>query len=126
MNAPERPPPRTPDEFFTGRPVGLAVLHRLCALLADRDVELRVSASQVALRRRVGFAWLWLPDRYLRGPTAEVVLSLALGREVPSPRFKEVAHPAPRHWMHHLEVDDPAEIDDEVAAWVREAADRAG
>jgi hypothetical protein len=30
------------------------------------------------------------------------------------------------HWMHHLEVRDPAEIDDEVVAWLREAATGAG
>jgi hypothetical protein len=28
--------------------------------------------------------------------------------------------------MHHLEIHDEADIDDEVAAWLREAADRAG
>jgi len=28
--------------------------------------------------------------------------------------------------MHHLEVRDPAETDDEVAAWLREAATGAG
>jgi len=27
--------------------------------------------------------------------------------------------------MHHLEVHDPAEIDDEVTAWLREAAELA-
>jgi hypothetical protein len=36
-----------------------------------------------------------------------------------------VAHPASAHWMHHLEVRDVAEIDDEMAAWPREAAELA-
>jgi hypothetical protein len=36
-----------------------------------------------------------------------------------------VAHPSPAHWMHHLEVHDPAELDDQVVAWLREAAERA-
>jgi hypothetical protein len=35
-------------------------------------------------------------------------------------------HPARTHWVHHLELHDPAEIDDEVVAWLREAAERAG
>ncbi|SFE84472.1 DUF5655 domain-containing protein [Blastococcus tunisiensis] len=116
----------TPEAFFAGRPVAGEVFERVRVLLVGRGAEVRVSASQVAFRRRRGFAYLWLPDRYLRRPTAEVVLSIDLGRRDPSPRFKEVAHPAPRHWMHHLEVDDPVEIDDEVAAWLAEAADRAG
>lgn len=87
--------------------------------------EVRVSKSQVALRRRVGFAYLWRPRQYL-GKGAEVVLSIALGRRDNSPRFKEVVHPSSKHWLHHLEIDDPAAVDLEVAAWLREAFDRAG
>lgn len=105
-----------------------AVFDRVWQVVAGTtdDVRARVTASQVALRRRRGFAWLWLPERYLRRPVAEVVLSIALGRHDPSPRFKEVVRPARAHWMDHLEVGGPAEIDDEVAAWLREAAARAG
>jgi hypothetical protein len=33
--------------------------------------------------------------------------------------------PSPAHWMHHLEIHDAVAIDDEVAGWLREAADRA-
>lgn len=87
--------------------------------------SIRVTRSQAAFRRRRGFAYLWLPGRYLRRPSAEVVLSVALRRRDPSPRWKEVAHPARAHWMHHL-VHDPADIDSEVAGWLREAAERAG
>jgi hypothetical protein len=54
-----------------------------------------------------------------------VVLSIALGRHDDSPRFKEVVHPAAAHWMHHLEVNDVRELDDEVGGSLREAADRA-
>ena len=59
-------------------------------------------------------------------PAVEVVLSLALGRLDPSPRWKQVAHPSPRIWMHHLEVRDLADLDDEVRAWLREAFAFAG
>jgi len=88
-------------------------------------VDVRVSKSQVAFRLRRGFAYLWMPGQYLRHPDAEVVLSLSLGRHDDSPRWKEVAHPSARHWIHHLEVRDLADIDDEVAGWLREAAGRA-
>jgi len=54
------------------------------------------------------------------------VLSIALGREVRSGRFKEVVRPAERHRMHHLEVHRPDEIDDEVVEWLAEAYERAG
>jgi Domain of unknown function (DUF5655) len=115
-----------PEEHFAGHPTALAVYGAVQRLLEDGSVEVRTSRSQVAFRRRRGFAYLWLPGRYLRNPDADVVLSVVLGRRDDSPRWKEVAHPSPAHWVHHLEVRDPAEIDDEVAAWLREAADRAG
>ncbi|MGY1679938.1 DUF5655 domain-containing protein [Geodermatophilus sp. SYSU D01176] len=119
-------PAGDPEAFFAGSPVGRSVLHRVTAVLdAAGGAGVRTSSGQVAFRRRRGFAWLWLPGRYLRDPAAEVVLSIALGRPDPSPRWKEVVHPSRRHWVHHLEVGDPSEIDDEVAGWLREAADRA-
>jgi hypothetical protein len=88
-------------------------------------LEVRVSKSQVAFHRPRGFAWVWRPGQYLRNPGAPAVLSIALGRRDPSPRWKEVVHPSRRHWIHHLEVSDVDAIDDEVVGWLREAAERA-
>jgi Domain of unknown function (DUF5655) len=95
-------------------------------LEAFDDLRVRASKSQVSFRRAGGFAYIWAPGKYLANPDAEVVLSIALGRHDNSPRFKEVAHPSRRHWIHHLEVDDIEEVDGEVAAWLNEAAERAG
>ena len=88
--------------------------------------EVRVSKSQVAFWRKRGFAYLWRPGQYLKHPQAEVVLSIALGRLVESARFKEVAHPTPAHWIHHLEIHNLTDLDNEVADWLRVAAAEAG
>jgi hypothetical protein len=115
----------SPEDFFAGSAGGLAVFRRVADLVdgAVPDVVVRVSTSQVAFRRgRRGVAYLWRPGQYLRKPAAEVVLSIPLRRRLPSARFKEVVHPAPEVWMHHLEIRSPDEVDDEVAAWLREAA----
>lgn len=115
------------EEFFAGHPFARSVFDRVAAIVeAQGRCEVRVSKSQVALRRERGFAYLWLPGQYLRNPGSDVVLSIALGREVGSPRFKEVVHPAPGQWMHHLEIHDLDDLDDEVVGWLGEAADRAG
>ncbi len=109
--------------------------HALVAELVERvrdvcepmgGLELRVSKSQVAFHRPRGFAWVWRPGQYLRNPKAPAVLSIALGRRDASARWKEVAHPSPRHWIHHLEVRELTDVDDEVATWLREAGERAG
>jgi hypothetical protein len=82
--------------------------------------EVRVGRGQVAFRRRRGFAYLWRPGQYVKSDIP-VVLSLALRHRLQSPRFKEVAHPAPTTWMHHLELRSGAELDDEVLGWLAEA-----
>ena len=111
------------DEFFAGHPEAASVHDAICALLAATGAyDVRITKSQVAYRRRRAFAFLWLPDRYLRHPAAEVVVSIALERLDPSARFKEVTEVAPGRWMHHLEVAAAEDLDDEVAAWLAEAA----
>jgi hypothetical protein len=116
----------TPQEFIAGHPFASAVFENVRAIV-DRHgpVEVRVRRAKLHSRLRRGFAYLWMPGQYLQQPTAEVVLSIALGRLEESSRFKEVAHPAPAEWMHHLEIHQFGDLDDEVADWLREAAERA-
>lgn len=114
------------DEFFSGHPFALEVFRAVQAALASAGpFSVRITKSQAAFRRRRSFAFVWIPGQYLAGPTAEVVLAIALGRHVSSARFKEVAHPAPRQWIHHLEVRSVDDVDDEVVGWLLEAAERA-
>ena len=84
-----------------------------------------VTKSQIAFSIRRGFAWAWTPDRWLRGETAPLVLSIALRRLDESPRWKEVVEPRPGHWMHHLELWSASEVDDDVRAWLLEASEAA-
>jgi hypothetical protein len=116
----------TPDDLFHGHPVALAVARRVERVLRRLGaVDVRTTKSQVAFRRKRAFAWVWRPRQYVAHADAEAVLSIGLGRLDPSPRWKEVAHPTARQWMHHLEVGGPEDVDDEVVDWLREAADRA-
>ena len=117
---------RSPEDLFEGFPATLAVLGELERAVSDLgEISVRVTKSQVAFRRRKGFAYLWRPGRYLASDVPAVV-SIALDHEVESERFKEVAHPAPTVWMHHLEVRDPGEVDDEVRGWLADAYAGAG
>jgi hypothetical protein len=95
------------------------------AVTAIGDVTVRVTKSQVAFRRRKGFAYVWRPGQYVKSDVP-AVLSIGLPREVASGRFKEVAHPSAKVWMHHLELSDAAQIDEEVRGWLTEAYQSAG
>ena len=118
----------TPEQFLAGTSLGVATFRWVQNVLSDGgfDFTTDTSKSQVAFRRRRGFAYLWLPGQYLRHPTADIVLSLALDRELPPRRFKETTRSAPAIWMHHLEIHSMAELDDQIASWLREAAEAAG
>ena len=111
----------TAAEFYEGFPTGLAVHEAVAAAIdAIGPSEVRVTTSQIAFRRRKGFAYTWRPGRYVRSDVP-AVLSFALSRELDSPRIKQVAHPAPTVWMHHVELRGPAEVDDEIRSWLAEA-----
>jgi hypothetical protein len=118
--------PADPAAFFAGHPDAYRVyeaVHAIVQTFGPADVH--TSRSQVAFRRRRGFAYLWLPGRWLTHPAAEVVLSIALPLEDESRRWKEVVHPSPSVWMHHLEIASLEDVDDEVRRWLREAFDAA-
>jgi hypothetical protein len=116
----------TPEEVFSGSPRGLELFRAVEAMLAaPTPPAVRATTSQVAFRARRGFAYLWWPGRYLDSDVP-AVLSIALPRRIESARFKEVAHPSPGVWMHHLELHAVDELDGEVLDWLREARQAAG
>lgn len=82
--------------------------------------EVRVTRSQVAFRRSKAFAWAWVPDRYLHGRHAPLVLTLSFAWRDSSPRWKEIVEPAPGRFTHHLEMYSAAEVDDQVRCWLQE------
>lgn len=116
------------DAFFTGRPLARELFGRIVAAQeAVGPASLRVSKSQIAFLRRRAFAWVWTPDRHLRGHhLAPLVLSVALPAHDESPRWKQVVEPTPGHFMHHLELHEPGEVDEEVRGWLRQAWEAAG
>ena len=89
------------------------------------EVSEVTTKSQVAFRRRRGFAYLWRPRQYVASDVP-LVVSVALPREVRSDRIKQVAHPSRDVWMHHVELRYAAEVDDQVRGWLAEAYAAAG
>jgi hypothetical protein len=112
----------TLDEFFSGREESRRIFEALRAAIEVLDpVDVRVTKSQVAFRRRKAFAWAWVPDRYLRGGHAPLVLTLSFARPDHSKRWKQIVEPAPGRFTHHLELYAESEIDDQVRGWLQEA-----
>lgn len=114
-------------QFLGESPLATATFGWTCGVVAGLGpATVRLTSGQIALRRRIGFAWLWLPGRWLARPGAEIVLSIGLRSRLDSPRFTEVVEPYPGRWMHHLEVHEVGDLDDEVAGWLAGAFASAG
>jgi Domain of unknown function (DUF5655) len=110
------------DDFFRGYEQSRSVFNALRQRIAELpDVSMAVTKSQVAFKRQRAFAWAWIPDRYLRGRHAPLVLSLAFRYRDQSPRWKQVVEPAPGRFMHHLELHTPDDLDEETTQWLWEA-----
>lgn len=117
----------TLDEYFADREPDARPLFEAvrAAIEPIGPVQIRATKSQVAFRRRIGFAWVWIPGQYLRSETAPLVLTIDLHRRDPSPRWKQIVEPYPGRFTHHLELFSAAQIDDEVLGWLREAWEQA-
>ena len=107
-------------------PEGLAICRSVeQAVSRIGEASVSVTKSQVAFRRRKGFAYVWRPGQYVHSEVP-TVLSIALPHEVRCHRFKEVVHPSANVWMHHLELHAASQIDDQVRGWLEEAYANAG
>lgn len=117
---------RKPEDLFRGFPEGLAICQRVeRAVSAMGEASMTVTKSQVAFRRRKGFAYVWRPGQYVSNDVP-AVLSIALPFELASERFKEVAHPSAKVWMHHIELREAAEVDEQLREWLALAYANAG
>ena len=109
------------EEFFARDETAVSIYRALAGSLVVLDgVRVVASKSQVAFWARRGFAYAWAPGRYLKSDVP-VVLSFALGERLTSARFKEVVHPSPALWMHHVELRAVEDVDDEVIGWLERA-----
>jgi hypothetical protein len=110
-------------DLIASSPDLTAIFNRIKSAAYDLDsVVTRTTKSQIAFRRRRGFAWVWVPVQYLHGhKIAPIVLSVALSRRDRSSRWKEVVEPRPGRFMHHLELITPSDVDSTVKSWLKEA-----
>jgi Domain of unknown function (DUF5655) len=116
----------TLEEFFGDHEDSRRLFEAVKAAIESiGPAEMRVTKSQVAWRRRTGFAFVWMPEQYLKRKAAPLVLTVGLRRREASPRWKEVVEPYPGRFTHHLELRSMEQIDEEVKGWLREAWEQA-
>ena len=112
--------------FFNDRPQALPIYAALDEALAARfgPQTPRVQKTQITYTNpRVFAAVSFLPVRKkAQRPDHYITVTLGLNRRLDSPRVDAASEPYPARWTHHLLLSSPEEADDELMAWVREAA----
>jgi hypothetical protein len=112
----------TPEEKLAGDTLSVAIWERIRSAVAPlHPTEIRTSQSQIGFYRSHPYAALWRPGQYLRHTKVPLVLSVYTRHRLPSRRWKQVFSPQPRRFTHHVELEGPDDVDDEVAAWLAEA-----
>ena len=115
------------DNFFEGQPFTRRLFEAARSMVRIiGPVEIKVTRSQIAFKRRGGFAWTWMPDRYLYKEAAPHVLNISLRRRDLSPRWKQVVEPQPRRFMHRLEMFSVDDLEEAITPLLAEACESAG
>ena len=109
------------DQFFDGFVESRDIFNTLLSLIEQSGpVETKVTKSQIVFVDVKPFAWVWIPNRYLRGKNASLVLTFSFPEKDRSPRWKEITEVRGK-FTHHLELFSGGDVDDEVRGWLERA-----
>lgn len=121
----KEPGNHTVEGFFEGRPEAFRCFEAIRKEIeAIGPVKLEVMKTQVSFASKRKFAWVWLPQMWIRKrPQTSITLTFCLDREVRHPKIVEAVEPGPGKWTHHVLIDGIEDLDDEVRLWLKEAYD---
>lgn len=110
--------------FFAKMPEVIPVYERIEGKILDEfeDVIIEIKKTQITFKSKRGFVYVWLPVRKMKNrPEYYLILSFGLDKRIESPRIVESIEPYRNRWMHHLVIEKPEEINDELMGWIHEA-----
>ncbi len=112
--------------FFEGHPQALALYQALEErIFCEIDgVSVKAQKTQISFFNRRMFACASFAKvrRAKERPADYLTVTFGLGRRVASDRIDGVVEPYSNRWTHHVLLSEPAEIDETLMAWIREAA----
>lgn len=103
-------------EHFTGRDPKLRLLFDLLVALVKRNGPLRVVPGKtgIAFQQRMRFGGAVVRRNYIEA-------GFLLPRRVEHPRMRKIIAYSRHAYGHHVEVRTPADLDEELAGWLRES-----
>ena len=112
--------------FFNEMPDALPIYEAFRNRVTEEipDVRIDVKKTQISFSNKRMFACVsFIKARRAKDrPSPYLVVTFGLVHQAQSPRIDVATEAYPNRWTHHVTVGTPEEIDDELMAWVREAA----
>ena len=103
------------DHFVGREPQVVQTFHRLLAAATKSGpVTVLPEKTRIAFQVRMSFAAFTLKRRWIDG-------HVVLARKLDSSRFTRFEYFSPGNQLHAFRLLEPAEVDDEVEAWLAEA-----
>jgi predicted transport protein len=110
--------------FFSKMPEVIPLYESIEEKILERfeDVSIEIKKTQITFKAKRGFVYVWLPIRKIKNrPAYYVVLSFGLDKRIESSRIAESVETFKNRWMHHLIIEKPDELDDELMSWIQDA-----
>ena len=116
--------------FFDRKPAALPIYEKFreAVLAGIQGVRIEAKKTQISFFSRYMFAAVsFAPVRKAKErPDPFLTISFGLPCRIESPRIDAAAEPYPNRWTHHVMIGSREEIDEELLAWIGEAAAFAG
>jgi len=104
------------EPHFAGRDPSVRLTYdRIVGLIRELGpVTILPEKTRIAFQVRMSFAAVMPRRRWLDG-------HVVLARRYEHPRFTKIDYISSRNHVHHFRISGPAEVDEEVRAWLAEA-----
>jgi hypothetical protein len=106
----------TLERLFEGRPEALELFKLVREYIESLGpAQLEVSKTQVSFGLKTKFAWVWLPQLWIKKRSNEsITLAFAMSYRVQDSRIAEAVEPRPGRWTHHVLINSPEDFDEQV------------
>ena len=113
-------------QFFDAHPDAFPLYDKFEKRVTEHvpEVRIKVQKTQISFYNRHMFACVSFARVRKKKdcPDSYIVVTFGLDHRAVSPRIDIATEPYPNRWTHHVLISELSEIDDELMAWVEEAA----
>ena len=114
-------------QFFDAHPDAFPLYDKFekCVMEHVPEARIKVQKTQISFYNRHMFACVSFARVRKKKdcPDSYIVVTFGLDHRAVSPRIDIATEPYPNRWTHHVLISELSEINDELMAWVREAAE---